>query len=242
MNIYCGDLHGNINPIIEKITELERSEVAEPIYLIVLGDSGINYYLDERDQKLKVELQQAIKNSKKPIKIIFLRGNHDVHPWKIYTYEMSKKYGGEIFMETEYPDLIFLSDADVYRIGEINYIVFSGGYSRDWFQRILRDEYWSSDEAISDEEYEKILMLYRKKIDLSKRYCLLGHQMPLDFSPEKNINDNEMAIKTEVHLQEIYDRYEECISEVRCGHYHKNLYWKENGKNFYVHYALMKSY
>lgn len=235
MTYYFSDLHGNTTLLIRKIRELAASKCNTLNYFIVLGDHGLNFYLDERDTNLKEELEEQIQNANLNIKIIFIRGNHDVHCQKIYTYEKVEMFGGNVFIEKNFPNLIFLDEADVYSIDGKNYIVYSGGHSRDWFQRILRDEYWSSDEQINDVDHKKILTLYSEKIEKSKKYCLLGHQLPRELSPRES--ENEMEVQTERHLQDIVDNYGSLISEIRSGHYHINKHWKYKERDVYVHYS-----
>lgn len=237
MFYYISDLHGKIAPIIKRIRDIKTDNVKTCHYFICLGDAGLNYFLDDRDKELKRAIQNEIISSGKQIKCIFLRGNHDVHPCKISTYEKADMYGGEVFIERMYPDLIFLAEADVYSIDNQNYIVFSGGYSKDWFQRILRSEYWSIDEQISNKEFcSQVLKKFNDKIDQNKKYCLLGHQLPREFSPEREY-ENEMDIKTELHLQTIFQKYSDCIYEIRSGHYHTNMSWRYKEVEIHIHYT-----
>lgn len=69
--------------------------------LIILGDVGINYYLDERDKKLKEQLNSY------NIKLFCIQGNHEERPENISTYKEIDMFGGKVFIEEEYPNLIF---------------------------------------------------------------------------------------------------------------------------------------
>ena len=50
LNIYImGDIHGSTHPIKEFIRRNQDKEFDDNDVLILLGDSGLNYHLDERD-------------------------------------------------------------------------------------------------------------------------------------------------------------------------------------------------
>lgn len=238
MTYFFADLHGDITPLIKKIKELEASKCNTMNYFIVLGDHGLDYYLDEKDENLKQELEKKIGDLK--ITIILLRGNHDVHPRNIYLYEKVEMFGGNVFVERKFSHLVFLDEADVYCIENKDYVVYSGGHSKDWFSRILKAEYWDPSEQINDVDHKRILELYKKKIDKSKKYCLLGHQLPRKLSPYHWDGENEMEVRTEKNLQEVVDIYGSYIDEIRAGHYHVNKHWKNNEKDIYVHYSNEK--
>ena len=53
--------------------------------LIVLGDAGINYFLDDEDKKLKGYLSSF------NIKLFCIRGNHEERPENIHTYKETTK-------------------------------------------------------------------------------------------------------------------------------------------------------
>ncbi len=56
-------------------------ETTEEDILIILGDAGINFYLNERDIKLKEELYQL------PLTLFCIHGNHEERPDLVRTYE-----------------------------------------------------------------------------------------------------------------------------------------------------------
>ena len=63
--------------------------------LIILGDVGINYYLDISDERLK----QYLNDFK--IKIFCIRGNHEERPENIRTYKEAIMFGGKVYIEKE---------------------------------------------------------------------------------------------------------------------------------------------
>lgn len=80
-------------------TRLHKLKETEKDMLIVLGDAGINYYLNEKDIKYKEYL-----NSFK-IKLFCIRGNHEERPENINTYKEVDLFGGKVYIEENYPNL-----------------------------------------------------------------------------------------------------------------------------------------
>ena len=72
--------------------------------LIVLGDAGINYFLNDDDKKLKENLNSF------NIKLFCIRGNHEERPENIDTYKETIMFSGKVFIEDEYPNLVFGKD------------------------------------------------------------------------------------------------------------------------------------
>ena len=66
-----GDPHGDFREI-KVFAESERLSTEDVI--IVLGDAGVNYYLDERDEQLK-KLASRI-----PATLFCIHGNHEARP------------------------------------------------------------------------------------------------------------------------------------------------------------------
>ena len=73
-----GDTHGNFDHI-RRFCELNNTTKDD--VLIILGDAGINYYLNKRDYKLKQELQNL------PITLFCIHGNHEERPENVGTYD-----------------------------------------------------------------------------------------------------------------------------------------------------------
>ena len=99
-----GDTHGNFSRI-ERFCEANLTTTDD--LLIVLGDAGINYYLDERDTTLKHSL------SKLPITLLCIHGNHEERPENIPTYSEIDFCGDKAYAELEFPNLIFAKDGSI---------------------------------------------------------------------------------------------------------------------------------
>ena len=87
-----GDTHRNFNRIEDFCYGYETT--TEDV-MIILGDAGINYWLDMSDKELKGQL------SGMDITFFCVHGNHEARPWKnsirIFCSQKMEKY--IIFME-----------------------------------------------------------------------------------------------------------------------------------------------
>jgi len=209
-----GDIHGDVQRIIDVI----NGDNCEEKNIIVLGDAGINYYLDQRDIELKKKLQDEIdNNNNKLINVFFLRGNHECRPEHICDYGCKHIYGGECYIEEEFPNLIFLKDGESYKIDNKNIIALGGGFSDDWFYRLLNDKIWV-DQELSYQEYERA----KEKLDNTGEIIVLSHMLPSSALSLFNIN-KEFCSDTETLLESILELYSSKIMEWYAGHYHKDI-------------------
>ena len=96
---------GDCHSVFTRFANLPKDE---EIGMIVLGDFGINFYLNKTDYKKKKELCANYPN------IIFycVRGNHEARPQDIPN--MKLKYDpdvdGMIYMEDNYPNIRYFKD------------------------------------------------------------------------------------------------------------------------------------
>lgn len=228
---YTGDIHGDIERITGWMDEIRRQDIKEAV-LFQLGDAGLNFYMDERDRRLKEKLQKKIDEWKldgRNIQILFVRGNHEGRPSGSSSYREEILYGGRAYVEEAYKDLIFLKDGEVYRIGsgaeKKKFLVIGGGYSDDFFSRVLQGQegagYWF-DEQLDDDEFDRIEDTAGKITD---RIYVLSHMLPVRWAPERNSesdgkNGHGQAPRTEIRLQRIADLLGERVVKWIAGHYH----------------------
>ena len=124
MILITGDIHRDFS----RIYKLEKDT---DNMLIVLGDVGINYYLNEEDKNYKEYLKKL------KLKLFCVRGNHEERPENISTYKEVEMFGGKVFIEEEYPNLIFAKDGEIYNIDGKKILVIGGAYSVDKQYRLL---------------------------------------------------------------------------------------------------------
>lgn len=180
--------------------------------LIILGDVGINYYLDESDKKLKDYL------NKYGFKIFCIQGNHEERPENISSYHEVEMFGGSVFIEDEYPNLVFAKNGEVYDIGGKRVLVIGGAYSVDKYYRIEHGYKWFYREQLSEEEKYNILDKYSgTHIDI-----ILSHTCPLKYEPKEVLMKGLDQSNVDKSMELFLDKVEKNINYDKwyCGHYH----------------------
>ena len=206
-----GDTHGdfrNVARFCERI-QTEKSDI-----LIILGDAGINYYGGELDAEKKEYLESL------PITVFAIHGNHEMRPQTILTYHEAEWNGGTVYMEDEYPHILFAKDGELYDIGGQRTLVIGGAYSVDKAYRLLHGLGWWPDEQPSEEikrRVEENLGKHNWGVDV-----VLTHTAPLKYEPREvflpGVNQNMVDKSTEQWLDSIEERLD--YKKWYCGHYH----------------------
>ena len=206
-----GDTHGQFERII---SFCERQQVQPESTFIILGDVGLNYYGDRRDNRGKDKL------AKIPITFFCIHGNHEMRTSEELGYQVKEYHGGKVWVQPEYPNLVFAIDGEIYDFFGHSCIVIGGAYSVDKYYRLARGYNWFEDEQPSDEIKEKVERMLSErdwKIDV-----VLSHTCPLRYEPTEvflsMIDQSSVDKSTEQWLGTIESRlhYERWF----CGHYH----------------------
>lgn len=180
--------------------------------LIILGDSGINYFLNEEDNRLKKHLNDM------NIKLFCLQGNHEERPENISSYKETTMFGGIVFVEEEYPNLIFAKNGELYNINGKSVLAIGGAYSVDKEYRLMYGHQWFKDEQLSEKEKEKILKKYSgKHIDI-----ILSHTCPLKYEPKEVFMRSVDQSKVDKSMEKFLDKVEESVlyDKWYCGRFH----------------------
>lgn len=211
MTYITGDTHGRFGRIKEFCNEQKTSK--EDV-MIILGDVGINYYLDKRDDYLREEA------AKLPITLFGIHGNHEERPYNIEGYEEAEAYGGKVFINPNYPNQIFAKDGEIYKFGEKEVIVIGGAYSVGKFMRIKKHKPWFESEQPDDKikaDVERALDNHNWKVDV-----VFSHTCPYDYIPRElflsYVDQSRVDYATEKWLQKIEDRLE--YTDWYFGHFH----------------------
>ena len=180
--------------------------------LIVLGDVGINYYLNEEDKNCKEYLKKL------KLKLFCVRGNHEERPENIANYKEVEMFGGKVFIEEEYPNLIFAKDGETYNIDGKKILVIGGAYSVDKQYRLLHGYKWFKDEQLTKEEMDTIL----EKVKGKHFDIVLTHTCPYKYEPREVFMQGLDQSKVDKSMEHFLDEIEENISYDKwyCGHYH----------------------
>ncbi len=206
-----GDTHGDFERVREFCYKYKTTR--EDI-LIVLGDTGINYHLDERDYILKNSLRQL------QITLFCIHGNHEERPENISTYKSKMFKGGEVYYEQDYPNILFAKDGEIYNIDNKQTLVIGGAYSVDKEYRLLTGYKWYKSEQPSDEIKERVLS--KLKENNNKVDIILSHTCPYNYMPYEvflsGIDQSKIDNSTEKFLDivETTTNYNKWY----CGHFH----------------------
>ena len=117
-----GDKHRHFDRVKEFCREMNtrRKDV-----LIILGDSGFNYYDDKRDDELKKEISAL------NITLFCLHGNKENRPQNVGTYGIRSFCDGKVYYEPKYPNIYFAIDGEIYTFEGKKYMVVGGAHSVD---------------------------------------------------------------------------------------------------------------
>ena len=75
--------------------------------MVILGDSGINYWLSPKDEKLKERVARI------PITCFCIHGNHEGRPWESPAdYKLVPWHGGLVYKEEKYPNILFAKEGE----------------------------------------------------------------------------------------------------------------------------------
>ena len=200
-----GDTHRDFS-------RLYSLEASSDDILIILGDSGINYCLNEEDIKYKDYLTEF------KIKLFCIRGNHEERPENINTYKEVDMFGGKVFVEEDFPNLIFAKDGEVYNIDGKSILVIGGAYSVDKNYRIMYGHKWFKNEQLITKEMNDILA----KVNGKHFDIVLTHTCPYKYEPREVFMSGIDQSKVDKSMENVLDEIEENIDYDKwyCGHYH----------------------
>ena len=210
-----GDTHGRFDRVVDFC---EKMNTTKEDILIILGDAGINYYNGKKDILLKKLLADL------PITLFCIHGNHEMRPHNINSYKLVDFLGGKVWVEEEYPNILFAKDGEIFDF-EVNNniyktIVIGGAYSVDKYYRLMRGWSWFSDEQPNKEIkdfVEKQLDKNNWDIDI-----VLSHTCPKYYEPVEwflsGLYQSTVDKSTEIWLDNIFEKLN--FKKWYCGHYH----------------------
>ena len=206
-----GDTHGRF----ERITNLCKDVyTCREDVLIILGDAGVNYYGGKKDIRLKEELASL------PVTLFCLHGNHEARPASTGLYELCPWHGGQAYMETAYPNLLFAKDGEVYELGGHQCLVIGGAYSVDKYYRLEKGWKWFADEQpdeITKQAVEARLEQIGWELDV-----VFTHTCPLKYEPTEVFLPFVDQSSVDKSTEEWLDSIESHLTYLKwyCGHYH----------------------
>ena len=215
MVFITGDTH---RTEFEHIWEFcEEYETTTEDVMVILGDVGINFEGEPNDSELKRELSEL------PITLLCVHGNHEMRPETIRTYDEEDRFGGVVYMEEEFPNLLFAKCGEIYELDGNRCLVIGGANSIDKHKRIAGVNWWE-DEQPSDyikERVEARLDKEKWRVDV-----VFTHTCPYKYMPKEYLNQyikqSHVDNSTERWLQYIEERLN--YNEWYCGHFHGDTF------------------
>jgi len=208
-----GDTHGDFSRI-EYFCR--RMETTRDDIMIILGDTGINYYLNSKDYRLKSHLRNI------DITLFCIHGNHEERPYNISTYKTKIWHDGVVYYEPDYDNILFAKDGEIYDLNGKKTIVIGGAYSVDKYYRLSMGYQWFESEQPSvqiKDEVELRLIKENWKVD-----NVLSHTTPYRYMPREmfmsGIDQGKVDYSTERWLNRIESKLD--YNKWYCGHYHCN--------------------
>ena len=167
-----GDKHRHFERVKQFCREMNtrRKDV-----LIILGDTGFNYYDDKRDDELKKEISQL------NITLFCLHGNKENRPQNVGTYGIRSFCGGKVYYEPKYPNIFFAIDGEIYTFEGKKYMVVGGAHSVDKMRCLEEGKPFWYDEMPDDKIKETVESNLQK--EGNKIYGMMTHTCPIDYLP-----------------------------------------------------------
>lgn len=235
--IITGDTHGRVVSRIENISRNYPDHEPSETAIIILGDAGINFYLNKSDKKNKAAISSL------GYQIYCVRGNHEEHPGNIDSmeYVFDEEVGYWVYWEEDYPNIKYFSDGFIYNIKGYRCLVIGGAYSVDKWYRLQRAAAqgssfsgWFEDEQLTPEEMENIFERIKdEEIDF-----VFTHTCPTSFEPRdlflSCIDQNTVDKSMEEFLEKIKN---ETDWKIWCfGHFHADRIEHLGVEQFYYGY------
>lgn len=207
-----GDIHGDVRTALWAI---QKYEISASDILVLLGDVGLNYYgADQGDRKRKKLLNKA------GVPILCIHGNHEERPYNIASYREGVWHGGTVYLEEDFPNLLFAKDGEIFDLDGKKCVVIGGAYSVDKYYRLRNNWNWFPDEQPSEEikrRAEDNLAACGWKVDV-----VLSHTCPQKYVPVEafmpGLDQSLVDHSTEEWLDTIEERLE--YQSWYCGHWH----------------------
>jgi 3-oxoacid CoA-transferase subunit A len=199
-----GDTHGDF----ERIRLFcEKNKTCRDDVMIILGDSGINYYTGDSQRKMKERV------SKLPLTLFCIHGNHENRPSNIPSYQTKLYRGGIVYFEPAYPSLLFAKDGEIFHFDDKKCLAIGGAFSSDQVERKKRGYAWWPDEQPSEEIKKRTEDRLREaggKVDI-----ILSHTCAFKYMPP-NFFYKDMS--TELWLDKLSRTTD--YKKWYCGHFH----------------------
>ncbi len=212
MAVYVtGDTHGRFKRVK---AFCGRMGLTTDDVVVILGDAGLNYYLGPRDRRGKHDLGRL------PPTFLCIHGNHEERPENVPGYHLASAFGGQVWVEDEFPNILFARDGEVYELAGMRCVAIGGAYSVDKQIRLERGWSWFASEQPDDAAKRRVeAKLTELGWDVD---VVLSHTVPRSFEPVEafidGVDESTVDTSTEDWLQMVEDRL--AYRRWYAGHYH----------------------
>lgn len=225
--IVTGDCHGQFS----RFKHLDKTSNTG---VIILGDVGLNYNLDENDHVRKKSLCNHY-----PHTFYCVRGNHEARPGEYLGMKLihDENVGGAVWIEEEFPRIRYFCDWGFYTIDGLSVLVIGGAYSVDKYYRLAQGYKWFEDEQLAPFEREACMRnIKHKEFDL-----VLSHTCPLSLQPTdlflRGLDQSTVDNSMEIWLEELANKVEWKLW--LFGHYHADRIEWPHVEQFYYEMELL---
>jgi len=212
MVLFTGDTHGET---IKVVSSIRRHKLGSTDVVVILGDVGMNYYGNDQGDSWRKR-----KLNREGVPILCIHGNHERRPSTIDTYKTIEWHGGKVYVEDEFPNLLFAMDGEVYDLEGQKAIAIGGAYSVDKFYRLARGLHWFPDEqpdAATKARVEAKLEELGWEVDIVMSHTCPTRYVPIEaFLP--GLDQSTVDHSTEEWLDTIAERLK--YKRWYCGHWH----------------------
>ena len=223
-----GDTHGNFTWLSSLKDEYKPEETA----IIVLGDAGINFFLNRSDQRTKEQIQHF------GYTLYLVRGNHEMRPEHLETIttKWDDDVGSYIYVEPQYPNIRYFMNYGIYTINNYRCLVIGGAYSIDKWYRLARAGYltpghndpkktgWFSDECLTTEEMADCDKMINKSGNNHFDF-VFSHTCPKKYQPTDlflpSVDQSTVDNSMEIWMNKISEKIVVNIAWL-FGHYHQD--------------------
>lgn len=206
-----GDTHGDM---LYLETYSDWFKMTKDDVFCILGDVGINYHMNSEDVVKKHDLARC------DTVFLCIQGNHEKRPNDMPQYHLEDWNGGKVWVEKQYPNILFARDGDIYQIGSKSVLVLGGAYSVDKWYRLQHGYQWFPDEQMSEEDKARAIENLDKcgwKVDI-----VLSHTCPYSYEPTDmflpQVDQSTVDSSMEHWLNEIERKLD--YGAWYCGHWH----------------------
>lgn len=231
-----GDCHGDMTRFaIRAHQNLNSYEDKETGY-IILGDAGINFWGDERDDRTKQILEDTGSF------YYLVRGNHDQRPEHLE--DIRETWDpfilAPVLYQPRFPHIYYLQDGYTYHFGDYSALVIGGAYSVDkeyrlskakmtgneTYEELAQKALWFADEQLSSDEMaliETALTMFTTASSFQTNVdFVFTHTCPLSWVPTDKFLLATDQSKVDKTMEKWLDHLKDQIQwKIWCfGHYH----------------------